>query len=210
MHLADQYEAFPRLHDEEGMAAADIAARFGVTPAIVKQHLKLGAVSPKLIEAYRRGELSLEELTAFTIADDHARQEQVWEELPEYSRSRRAILKGAFRRAGIKRRPPRSLYRSRRVPRGGRGVFRNRRLAPAAATTHTAVQPVLTFRKFCDAAADRAWCKSRRRRYRSDFTMSGRHSLRSRHQPSSPFIKERRRRLKPLANQTLVDHISRL
>jgi hypothetical protein len=30
-HLADQYEAFAKLHSEEGPSAEDIAARFGVT-----------------------------------------------------------------------------------------------------------------------------------------------------------------------------------
>jgi ParB family transcriptional regulator, chromosome partitioning protein len=92
MHPADQYEAFAKLHREEGMAAEDIAARFGVTPAVVKQRLKLAAVSPKLIEAYRDGAMSLEQLTAFTVTDDHVRQEQVWADLPEFNRSRRAIL----------------------------------------------------------------------------------------------------------------------
>ncbi|MET4519698.1 hypothetical protein [Bradyrhizobium sp. I1.7.5] len=77
MHPADQFEAFARLHHEEGMAAEDIAARFGVTAAVVKQHLKLGAISPKLMQAYRDEELTLEEPTAFAITDDHARQEQV-------------------------------------------------------------------------------------------------------------------------------------
>jgi ParB family chromosome partitioning protein len=93
MHPADQFEAFAKLHREEGMAAEDIAARFGVTPTVVKQRLKLGAVSPKLMQAYRDEELTLEELTAFTITDDHARQEQVWSELPAYNRSRDAILR---------------------------------------------------------------------------------------------------------------------
>ena len=31
MHPADQYEAFPKLHAEDGMSADDIAARFGGT-----------------------------------------------------------------------------------------------------------------------------------------------------------------------------------
>jgi ParB family chromosome partitioning protein len=93
MHPADQFEAFAKLHHEEGMAAEDIAARFGVTPTVVKQRLKLGAISPKLMQAYRDEELTLEELTAFAITDDHARQEQVWSELPHYNRSRDAILR---------------------------------------------------------------------------------------------------------------------
>ena len=93
MHPADQFEAFAKLHREEGMAAEDIAARFGVMPSVVKQRLKLGAISSQLMQAYRDEELTLEELTAFAITDDHARQEQVWSELPHYNRSRDAILR---------------------------------------------------------------------------------------------------------------------
>ncbi|MBX9841881.1 MAG: ParB/RepB/Spo0J family partition protein [Xanthobacteraceae bacterium] len=92
MHPADQYEAFAKLHDEHGMSAEDIAARFGVTPAVVKQRLKLGAVSPKLMKLYRSGELNLDQLTAFAITDDHAKQERVWSELPSFNRDREAIL----------------------------------------------------------------------------------------------------------------------
>src|SRR5208337_2169559 len=61
--------------------AEDIAARFGVTPAVVKQRLRLGAVSPMLMNIYRDGEMTLEQLMAFTITDDHALQERVWREL---------------------------------------------------------------------------------------------------------------------------------
>ena len=64
LHPADQYEAFAMLHAEHGMSAEDIAARFGVTAAVVKQRLKLGAVSPKLIKLYREGELNLDQLFA--------------------------------------------------------------------------------------------------------------------------------------------------
>jgi ParB family chromosome partitioning protein len=81
MHPADEYEAFAALHHEHGMSAEDIAARFGVTPSVVKQRLKLGAVSPALLNLYREGEMTLDQLTAFTITDDHARQEQVWNDL---------------------------------------------------------------------------------------------------------------------------------
>lgn len=62
MHPADEYEAFAELHNEQGMAIEDIAARFGVTPAVVKQRLKLSAVSPKLLALYREGEMNLEQL----------------------------------------------------------------------------------------------------------------------------------------------------
>lgn len=93
MHPADQYEAFAKLHGEEGMSAEDIAARFGVTAAVVRQRLKLGAVSPKLRDLYRKGDMSLDQLSAFAITEDHERQERVWNELPRFNRSRESILR---------------------------------------------------------------------------------------------------------------------
>src|ERR1700722_5511264 len=92
MHPADQYEAFAKLHGQDGMAAEDIAARFGVTAAVVRQRLKLGAVSPKLMMLYRKGEMNLDQLSAFAITEDHERQERVWKELPPFNRSRQTIL----------------------------------------------------------------------------------------------------------------------
>jgi ParB family chromosome partitioning protein len=85
MHPADQFEAFHALHTEKGASAEDIAARFGVTPAVVKQRLKLAGVSPLLLQAYRNDEMTYEQLSAFTITDDIAKQERVWEEIGAYS-----------------------------------------------------------------------------------------------------------------------------
>jgi ParB family transcriptional regulator, chromosome partitioning protein len=93
MHPADQYEAFAKLHGEDGMSAEDIAGRFGVTAAVVRQRLKLGAVSPKLRDLYRKGAMNLDQLSAFAITEDHARQERAWNELPRFNRSREAILR---------------------------------------------------------------------------------------------------------------------
>jgi len=81
MHPADQFEAFKKLAEERGLGAEDISARFGVTPHVVRQRLRLGAVSPKLMHAYRDGELALDQLMAFAITEDHARQEAVYERL---------------------------------------------------------------------------------------------------------------------------------
>lgn len=92
MHPADQYEAFAKLHQQHGMSAEDIAARFGVTATVVKQRLKLGAVSPKLMKLYRDGEMNLEQLSAFAISDDHDKQVRVWNELPSFHRDRESIL----------------------------------------------------------------------------------------------------------------------
>nr|WP_316629467.1 ParB N-terminal domain-containing protein [uncultured Brevundimonas sp.] len=81
MHPADQFEAFKRLADERGLSAEEIGARFGVSAAVVRQRLRLGAVSPKLLQLYREEILTLDQLMAFGVSEDHARQEQVYEQL---------------------------------------------------------------------------------------------------------------------------------
>ena len=81
MHPADQFEAFKKLAEERGFGAEEIAARFGVTPHAVRQRLRLGAVSPKLMQIYRDGDLALDQLMAFAITEDHARQEAAYERL---------------------------------------------------------------------------------------------------------------------------------
>lgn len=81
MHPADQFERFRELADNRGWGAEEIAARFGVTPHVVRQRMRLGAVSPKLMQVYRDGGLSLEQLMAFAITEDHDRQEQVFDKL---------------------------------------------------------------------------------------------------------------------------------
>jgi ParB family chromosome partitioning protein len=77
LHPADQYEAFAALK-EAGLPADDIAARFGLSTTLVLQRLKLAAVSPRLLAEYRKDALTLEQLMAFTICDDHKAQEEVW------------------------------------------------------------------------------------------------------------------------------------
>lgn len=81
MHPADQFEAFRELAEHRGWGAEEIAARFGVSAHMVKQRLRLGAVSPRLMQAYRDGGLTLDQLQAFAITQDHARQEQVFAKL---------------------------------------------------------------------------------------------------------------------------------
>lgn len=81
MHPADQFERFRELADGKGWGAEEIGARFGVSAGIVKQRLRLGAVSPKLLQVYREDGLTLDQLMAFGISEDHARQEQVFEGL---------------------------------------------------------------------------------------------------------------------------------
>ncbi len=80
LHPLDQFRAFKTLSDQ-GLDVEDIAARYFVSPNTVKQRLKLAAVSPKLLELYEQDEIRLEQIMAFSISDDHARQEQVWERI---------------------------------------------------------------------------------------------------------------------------------
>ena len=53
--------------------------RFFVGAQVVRQRLKLAAASPKLLDLYVAEELSSEQLMAFCVTDDHARQQEVWE-----------------------------------------------------------------------------------------------------------------------------------
>ena len=81
MHPADQFEAFARLAEERGLSAEEIGARFGVSAQVVRQRLRLGAVNPDLMALYRAGELNLDQIMAFAVSEDHARQAQVLEQL---------------------------------------------------------------------------------------------------------------------------------
>ena len=80
LHPLDQFRAMQKLV-ELGSDVETIAATFMVTPAVVKQRLKLADVSPKLHDVYADDGMTLEQLMAFSVATDHARQEQVWEML---------------------------------------------------------------------------------------------------------------------------------
>ena len=80
LHPLDQFRSFKALIDK-GLSEEDIAARFFVSVNVVKQRLRLTAVSEKLLDIYAADGMTLEQLMAFTVSADHARQEQVWESL---------------------------------------------------------------------------------------------------------------------------------
>ena len=81
MHPADQFEAFQRLAVEKGYGCEEIAARFGVTAHVVRQRLRLAAVAPELMQAYRGGDLTLDQLMGFAVSEDHERQRQVFAQI---------------------------------------------------------------------------------------------------------------------------------
>ena len=80
MHPADQFEAFAGLIDK-GQLPAQVAQRFGVEESLVLKRMKLARVAPELLHAFREDAISLESLMAFTITDDHTRQQKVYESL---------------------------------------------------------------------------------------------------------------------------------
>jgi ParB family chromosome partitioning protein len=90
MHPADRFEAFRDLVDK-GHSTADIAARFGTSEKSVRQLLKLARVSPAVLKAYRAEKLTLEQVMAFAVSDDHAAQEQVLGNLRPHQRDPRTI-----------------------------------------------------------------------------------------------------------------------
>ena len=87
MHPADEFQAWAALHDGgQGSPVERIAQRFGTTAHTVKQRLRLAAVSPVLLDHFRAGRLTLEQVMAFAVTDDHEAQEHVFETLPSYYR----------------------------------------------------------------------------------------------------------------------------
>lgn len=90
MHPADQFEAFAALV-KEGRPIEDIAADFGVSPLVVQRRLKLANVSPRLLADYRAGGVTLEQLMALTITDDHTAQEAAFYAAPEWQRGASAL-----------------------------------------------------------------------------------------------------------------------
>ncbi len=78
LHPLDQFRAFQTLR-EQGLGEEEIAARFFVSVATVKQRLRLASVSSRLLDLYAEDEMTLEQIMAFSITNDHVRQEQVWD-----------------------------------------------------------------------------------------------------------------------------------
>jgi ParB family chromosome partitioning protein len=101
LHPLDQFRAFMALRDQ-GAGDEEIAARFFVPVQVVRQRLRLAAASPKLHDIYADDGMTLEQLMAFTVTADHARQEEVWEALSqgryrEPYQIRRMLTDGAVR-----------------------------------------------------------------------------------------------------------------
>lgn len=109
MHPADQYEAWKDLAERKGYSAEEIAARSGVSPQIVRQRLRMGAVAPALLDLYREGGLTLDQIMAFAVSPDAERQMQVYAQLAPHQRQTYAIRR-AMTQAKVAADDPRVVY----------------------------------------------------------------------------------------------------
>ncbi|HAV1497627.1 ParB/RepB/Spo0J family partition protein [Vibrio parahaemolyticus] len=81
MHPVDEFEAFSKMV-EEGATVEAVAQRFGKTKLYIHQRMKLAAVLPCILDAYRQGNVNLERVMLFTIASPE-RQGEVWEQVKD-------------------------------------------------------------------------------------------------------------------------------
>ena len=109
MHPADQFEAWKDLAERKGYSAEEIAARSGVSPQTVRQRLRMGAVAPALLDLYREGGLTLDQIMAFAVSPDPERQMQVYAQLAPHQRQTYAIRR-AMTQAKVAADDPRAVF----------------------------------------------------------------------------------------------------
>ena len=109
LHPLDEFRGMQQLVDQGG-EIEDVAARFHVTPAVVRQRLKLACVSPVLHEVYAVDGMTLEQLMAFTVSDDHVRQEQVWELVQSHHNQSAHFIRARLNETTVPARDPRALF----------------------------------------------------------------------------------------------------
>lgn len=78
-HPADEFAAYAAML-KQGMSEAEIAEHFAVKQQHVSLRLKLAEVHPQILRAYRKGEINLETVMAFCMADTKTQQLSVFKE----------------------------------------------------------------------------------------------------------------------------------
>ncbi len=78
MHPADEFAAFQAMIDD-GLTQVEIAAHFGISLRRVRMRLRLAGVAPELVAHYRARSLTLDDMMAFTVTQDHDKQVQCYE-----------------------------------------------------------------------------------------------------------------------------------
>jgi ParB family chromosome partitioning protein len=97
MHPADQFDAFRKLVDE-GKSQTDIAGRFGISTAVVRDRLALARVAPEVVTLYRANGLTLDQVMAFTVSSDHDQHRALLanQRIPSAWEIKRQLLAGAI------------------------------------------------------------------------------------------------------------------
>ncbi|PAK12581.1 chromosome partitioning protein ParB [Burkholderia ubonensis] len=90
-----------RMLAEEGRSVDYIAALFSASPLTVKRRIKLANVSSKLLALLREDSITLDQLAALALADDHETQERVWFDAPNDWQRAPQYLRQAITRAEI-------------------------------------------------------------------------------------------------------------
>lgn len=75
-----------RMLAEEGRSIDYIAALFSAAPITIKRRMKLASASPKLLALLREDAITLDQLSALALADDHETQEHMWFDANEWQR----------------------------------------------------------------------------------------------------------------------------
>jgi ParB family chromosome partitioning protein len=101
LDVFDLIVSFKRLANE-GKCIDYIAALFTVSPLTVKRRLKLADVSPKLLALLREDDaITLDQLAALALVDDHETQERLWFDAPNEWQRAPHYLRQAITRVEI-------------------------------------------------------------------------------------------------------------
>jgi len=76
LHPLDEFRAFKAMIDAGG-AEDSVAKAYRVTVAFVRQRMRMASASPKVLKAFEKDELDLDQLMAFCVTEDHKKQEAV-------------------------------------------------------------------------------------------------------------------------------------
>jgi ParB family transcriptional regulator, chromosome partitioning protein len=78
MNPADEFAAFQELMRPGTMSPADIAKRFGFSERYVKQRLRLASLAPEILDAMRRGRLTMDAAMAYAGTQDQRLQVKIF------------------------------------------------------------------------------------------------------------------------------------
>jgi ParB family chromosome partitioning protein len=109
LHPLDEFRAIMTLR-EQGLDDEDIAARFHMSVATVRQRLRLASVSPRLLEIYASDQMKHGQVMAFSITNDHVRQEQVWDTISRSNNQDAYYIRRMLTEAAVRAIDRRAVY----------------------------------------------------------------------------------------------------